>query len=202
MVRTTKISQSVVHKRIPLKDAPGESLYRKLVDEGCEDFYNYLDWLDLAKSSNIIILPATGSFFFIPEDMKDTEAVINLKPLNEIKNIKGFFNKIYTFIPDYSYFTGCFVESKNGNKASGDNNYEMQVKNGNINNRIGKERKNSKFWVNIKRIFVSSFKFNLTRKEIAAVLERGGFKLNDITILNNRTFFCAQKISNPETPGN
>jgi len=195
MDRNTKIKQSVYQKRSPVKDSPGEDLYKKLAVEGCEDFYNYIDWLDLAQSTNIIILPVTGSFFYIPEDMDNTETVINLKPLNRVKKLNGFLQKIYSFVPDYSYFTGCFEESRNGNEPPYENNKNGQVIEENKENGNKKEKRKSEYWFNniIKRIFSSGLKYHLTRKEATSLLERAGFKLHDITVLNDRTFFCAQK---------
>ena len=83
MIKTTRIKNSVYYRTTPIKDAYSGYLYKQLSAEGCEDFYNYIDWLDLVKDLNVIVLPKTNHYYYIQEDLKNTKTVINLKPLTE-----------------------------------------------------------------------------------------------------------------------
>lgn len=196
MLKITNIKSPVYHKRIPDRDLNRENLFRTLSNDGCEDFYNYIEWLDLAKSADVLIIPRTTSFYYIPEDLKNIETVINLKPLNLIKDLKPFLSRIYSFIPEYSYFTGCF-DTYEGTATQNISPGKNIMKNtGNV---YDKKIKNS--WLNniISRLFRLGFKLPLTRKSAKSLLAYTGFTVFDMTVLNGKTYFCAQKRSPSDT---
>lgn len=195
MTSTSKVKQSVYQSRPQVRGSQEENLYRTLANDGCEDFYNYIDWLDLAKNPNIIVLPVTSSFFYMPEDMKNTEAVINLKPLNLVNDTRAFIQKVYSFLPDYCFFTGCFEEGKNRKKTADKNNNQDSFNRLKIGKSKIKEIKYHAGWVAkmIKKLFTPGAKRHMTRKSTASMLKGAGFTVHDMTGLNNRTYFCAQK---------
>ncbi|MFO7851452.1 MAG: hypothetical protein ACQERS_05340 [Bacteroidota bacterium] len=195
--RSTEIKQSVHQHRPSVKGTYREDLYRTLSNDGCEDFYNYIDWLDIAKNLNVIVLPAVKYFYYIPEDLKNTETVINLKPLNLIKDLRSFLVKIYTFLPEYSYFTGYFEDYSNGkNQSDEKDKYQPgenadKVISGNKQNR----HKLSWFYKIINILFNTGIKQRLSKKSARSLLEGVGFTVHDITELNGKKYFCAQKKS-------
>lgn len=195
MVTTTKIKSSVFRRTSYLKDTKRDSLYRNLLNEDCEDFYNYVDWLDLVKSPNIIVIPATNSFFYIPEDMAGTETVINLKPLNLIKNVKAYLDKMHSFLPEYTYLTGCYEDYFNGDKRDRNfnntgNNMREKTAGRNTDSAFLSASKISHL---IHELFTRRLRTGLTRESARALLQDAGFTVLDITPLNNKTYFCAQK---------
>ena len=194
MVKTTRIKNSVYYNKIPDRGTNNKNLFKSLSKDGCEDFFNYLDWLDLAKSTEVIILPRKGSFYYAPEDFQNTETVINLKPINFIKNLKSFISKIYSFLPEYSFFAGCFEEHK-GNYGNRQSEGVYDIGSGSINNSSNKSPWLLN-WTN--RLFNYGPHSLIDRKSAKSVLELSGFTVLDITTLNGKTYFCAQKRTKEE----
>ena len=86
--------------------------FELLSTEGGESFFNYIDWLGLAKDPNLLVLSSMHHYYYDVDDLKDIRTVVNLMPLNQIKQIKGFFHSIYHLIPHKCYFVGCFADHK------------------------------------------------------------------------------------------
>ena len=188
---TTRIKNSVYHRKSVLKDPSRENLYRTLCNDGCEDFYNYIDWLDLAKSTDAIVLPASSSFFYMPDDLRNAELVINLKPLNLIEDLGSFLAETYSMLPAYSYFTGCFEpydSTTEGRTAI--KRYVLQEDHLN-----SKKEKQPVSWIQniIKNIFDTGSKRYLTTKSLISSMRSAGFTVLDTTRLNDKIYFCVQK---------
>ena len=79
-----------------------------LITEGGEDFYNYVNRIGLAKDPNLIVLSSRHSYFYDTEELNNAKTVINLKELNQIKQIKNLLH----FLPTSCNFIGCFVNNK------------------------------------------------------------------------------------------
>jgi hypothetical protein len=170
---------------------------RILNSEGHESFVNYIEWLGLDKDPDILVLSSLHHYYYDAEEMKHVRTVINVKELNQIKNIEDFIHSIYHILSPKSYFLGCFTDNKknNGYQLSGGitaNNSRKRseaVENG-IVSRIP-------FLNMMFSIMGSKTNSFLSKRSVTSLLENNGFKVVDITDLNNRTFFCAQKIDSP-----
>jgi hypothetical protein len=164
-------------------------VFELLTAEGGESFFNYIDWLGLAKDPDLIVLSSMHHYYYDADDLKDVRTVVNLMPLNHIKQIKGFFHSIYHLLPHKCYFIGCFVDHK---KNFGfilkinplDKNSESV--NQGILSRIPLLNK-------IYRMMDARTDKYLSGKNITLSLEDLGFKVLDMTELNGLTYFCAQK---------
>ena len=164
-------------------------VFELLTAEGGESFFNYIDWLGLAKDPDLIVLSSMHHYYYDADDLKDVRTVVNLMPLNQIKQIKGFFHSIYHLLPHKCYFVGCFVDHK---KNFGfilkinplDKNSESV--NQGILSRIPLLNK-------IYRMMDARTDKYLSGKNIILSLEDLGFKVLDMTELNGLTYFCAQK---------
>lgn len=164
-------------------------VFELLTAEGGESFFNYIDWLGLAKDPDLIVLSSMHHYYYDADDLKDVRTVVNLMPLNQIKQIKGFFHSIYHLLPQKCYFIGCFVDHK---KNFGfilkinplDKNSESV--NQGILSRIPLLNK-------IYRMMDARTDKYLSGKNITLSLEDLGFKVLDMTELNGLTYFCAQK---------
>ncbi|HDZ42095.1 MAG TPA: hypothetical protein ENH59_10530 [Bacteroidetes bacterium] len=143
--RDIDIRNYVKRRRSHLRSSNRENMYITLLNDGCEDLFTYINWMNLGDCCNAIVLPAT-TYFYIPENLDDTEILVNLKPLNLIEDLGCLLSSILDLLPVYSYFTVFLEECKNENKES-----------------------------------------------LKPLLESTGFKVLDITGLNEKTFFCAQK---------
>jgi len=196
MIKTTRIKNSVYYKTTPVKDAYSGYLYKQLSAEGCEDFYNYIDWLDLVKDLNVIVLPKTNYYYYIQEDLKNTKTLINLKPLNRIKDVKSFLENIFSILPDYSFLTGCY-DNNNIMKPQVDVEQKYMEGESDKNNSTGNDYQNmykdSWLYNRIKRIFNSGANRQLTKTSTISLMKEAGFTVLDITGLNGRTYFCVQK---------
>src|SRR5664279_5157415 len=73
-----------------------------LIAEGGESLYNYIDWLGLVNDPNLIVLSSQRHYYYEEEDLKNLSTIVNLKQLNQIKNLKGFFQSIFKIIPPKS----------------------------------------------------------------------------------------------------
>lgn len=190
---TTKVKNSVYRYRAPVKDPNKESLYKILSDEDCEDFYNYLDWLDLSRNPNIIVIPLSNHFFYQPEDFEEIEMVANLKCLNHIRNMKTFLDSIYQYMPGDCFFTGCFAEEKN-NRMPVQQAYNHSQAGSNVYNQSGAGLAGvSGFLTRLNRIFNTNTNTRLKKESARSILRDIGFTIHDMTELNGITYFCAQK---------
>ncbi|MBN1386911.1 MAG: hypothetical protein JW965_00605 [Bacteroidales bacterium] len=194
MIKTTKIKSSVYYKTSTVKDAYSGYLYKQLSDEGSEDFYNYINWLDLVKELNFIILPRTNYYYYQPEDLENIKTVINLKPLNRINKLVPFLESIFSILPDYSYLTGCY-ENNTMNNAGINQRYITRTNKRDKSKGNENENRYRGSWLfnNMKRIFSSGTYHQLSKERTTSLLKEAGFTILDITALNGRTYFCAQK---------
>ncbi len=193
--RTVKIKSSVKRRRAPLRDSSRENIYITLMNDGCEDFFNYINWLNLAKSSNTIVLPSTN-YYYIPVDLQDTEILINLKPLNFIKDLKAFLINIRSLLPEYSYLTGYFEDyctdmNKTDSYSKNMEENNSRTCNGNIKKNNGHNE--SRAVRKLRSLFNPGINYLHTNKSARSLLEGIGFTVLNITGLNGKTYFCAQK---------
>jgi hypothetical protein len=161
-----------------------------LTTEGGKSFYNYIDWLGLAKDPDLIVLSSMHHYYYDTDDLKEIRTVVNLMPLNQIKHVKGLFHTIYHLIPHKCYFIGCFADHKkhfgfvfknnpmDDNSKDADHDIKSRIPLLNFLNRII-DSKTDKF---------------LSAKNVTLSLEDLGFKVLDMTEFNGITYFCAQKV--------
>lgn len=158
-----------------------------------DDFFNYLNWLGLAKETGLIVLSSEHHYFYDKEDLRNIKTMVNKMPLNKINNLKQFIYMISNLIPHECYFTGCFTDNKKQNlffpKESFDINRE-NLENG-ILSKIPV--------INIINNFLDKKTNNyMSKKNVKFLLESNGFKVVDMTELNSLTYFCARKLSAAE----
>ncbi len=189
---TIRIQNSVYHYRAPVKDPNKVSLYRTLSDEDCEDFYYYIEWLGLPKNNNIIVLPISNHYYYQPKDFEETETIVNLRCLNQTRNLKSFLRSIHHNLKPNCYFTGCFT----------DNNKRILSK-GSMNNVSGHEDNNSQHDITESKVSIFKericrlidFRNNtrLSKDSVKTMLKDTGFIVLGMSELNGKTYFCAQK---------
>lgn len=161
-----------------------------LSTKGGESFYNYIDWLGLAKAPDLIVLSSMHHYYYDTDDLKEIGTVVNLLPLNQIKHVKGLFHSIYHLIPHRCYFIGCFVDYS---KRFG----YIFKKNPRDKHAEGEEHDIASR-IPLLNIFYRLIDFKtdryLTGKNVTMSLEDLGFKVLDMSEINGITYFCAQKI--------
>ena len=164
--------------------------FELLSTEGGESFFNYIDWLGLAKDPNLLVLSSMHHYYYDVDDLKDIRTVVNLMPLNQIKQVKGFFHSIYHLIPQKCYFVGCFIDHKK--------HYGFIFK----RNPLDEDSESVKYGILSKipllniiyRKMDARSNRSLSGKNVSLLLGDLGFKVLDMTEVNGLTYFCAQKV--------
>jgi hypothetical protein len=196
--KTNKVSDNQRDRNSSLQGGPVikkhnvSPVYKELVEEGHEDFYNYLDWLGLAKSHHLLILTSSHHYYFEVDDLKSIKTVVNLNKLNNIKSLKDFLQGIYNVLPHKCYFIGSFTDSKKHNVFS-----PSRKSSGRIDEEDFNSESDSGPWNSFLNLLygVIDMRTNryLTEKGVKLYLEETGLKILDMTEFNGLTYFCTQK---------
>ena len=173
--------------------AENMELFEKLDAEGNKIFFHYLKWLGLAKDRNLIILSPTHHYYYEAEDLKGIKTLVNLKQLNDIKQLMDFFYNIFQILSFESYFIGCFYDKNDQNGfASESPKPEPEIKGW----AYGTSNINSFRLPFFNRIY-NKIDFRarkyLTNGTVTVLLEEAFLKVLDMSRLNGLTYFCAQK---------
>jgi hypothetical protein len=62
--------------------------FSKLIAEGGENFLQYLKGLSLTEESEFLVLSSNRHYYYDEKEMEEVRSLINLKKLNEIKDIE------------------------------------------------------------------------------------------------------------------
>ena len=167
----------------------------KLITEGGESFYNYIDSRGLSEDPGMIVLSSSHHYFYDFEEMNNARTVVNLRELNRIKEIKGFLHSHLHFLPQRCNFLGCFVNNRKIER------YKLR-----INLAAGKKVRNSddeelgivsRFpFINM-LYSVLDLKTNAFMSEniVTQMLGVHGFKIMEMKEVNGLTYFHSQKVS-------
>jgi hypothetical protein len=199
---TNKITTSMARTKSYLSQPVGSidfdttnGAVEKLITEGGEAFYNYVDTIGLSDDSNLIVLSSQHHYFFDSEEISKAKTVINLKELNKVKELKSFLHSHLHFLPRKCNFVGCFV---NNNKVE---RYALR-KNSTYSERRRSSDSNglgitSKFpFINM-LYSLMDLKTNsyMSEESVTLMLGENGFKVIDMTDRDGITFFHSQKVA-------
>jgi hypothetical protein len=93
-------------------------LFAELNAEVRMDLISYLDDMGLINDPSILVIPSTRHYFYDADDMKGVKTIVNLKPLNYVREIRDFLRKIAELLPGDSTFVGCFTDNRSQNGFS------------------------------------------------------------------------------------
>jgi hypothetical protein len=164
-----------------------------LIEEGGESFFNYVDWLGLAKDPDLIVLSSLHHYYYDPEEMNNFQTVINLKELNLIKDVKNFLRSCLQILPPNSNFIGCFIDNEktNGYEVKNGSSYVNKRNRDAIDNGIISRIP----FINMLYSIMDSKTIRyMSKHSISLLLENCGFKVMDMTDINGLTFFHSQKL--------
>jgi hypothetical protein len=167
--------------------------FKILTSEGREEIIKYLEALGLSKDHNLVFLSSIHHYYYDAEEMKNVKTVINLKEINQIKQIKSFLNSIFNILPEKSNFIGCFVDNENNNGFSFRDNLSInnsRSSNNEIENGIASR---IPFLNMVYNIMDSKTNRYLSKISVSLLLEDHGFKVINMTKINGHTYFLAQK---------
>jgi hypothetical protein len=164
-----------------------------LTSEGGENFVNYIRSIGLDRDPNPVVLSSLHHYFYDADEMKHVKTVINLKELNQMKEIKSFLHSIFHILPQKSNFIGCFIDNdkingyvlrKNLTSSSEKKSFD-DIENG-IVSRIP-------FLNMLYSIMDSKTNRYMSQRSVSLLLNDHGFKVLDMKEQNGITFFHAQK---------
>lgn len=187
-----RVKRSPHLKGSMIKSTDMNPVYTELVGEGHEDFYNYLDWLGFAKTTDLLILASSHHYYFEVEDLKNIKTIVNLNKLNYIKSVKDFLLGIYNILPHKCYFIGSFTDNKKQNGFFSPRKSPINSDGEDINSESESGTWNS-FLNLVYGIIDSKTNRYMSEKTVKSYLEEIGLKILDMTELNGQTYFCAQK---------
>jgi len=188
----TRTNLSLPHNSIDLVETT--AAIELLIAEMGEGFYNYVNWIGLAKDPNLIVLSSQHYYFYDAEEMNNVKTVINLKELNKIKRVKSLLQSYLHFLPQKSNFVGYFVDNKKIDRYVLRNSLSYFA--------------NKKRFEDIENNIISRIPFinmlyskldfktdtYMSESSVTLLLGDYGFKIMDMTEHNGFTFFHSQKV--------
>ena len=147
-----------------------------LTAEGGLSFFQYLKKFNLFKEPELLILSPNIHFYYDENDLKDVRTFILLRKLNLIRELDAFLDTLSHILPPDVNFVGCFSD----NKTLKWNGFVSNLSN--------------KFY----NILDSKTDHFLDKEDVSALLEKYGFKIIDMTEMDELILFCSQTIPRPE----
>jgi hypothetical protein len=168
----------------------------KLISEGGESFYNYVDSRGLSKDPSLIVLSSSHHYYYDNEEMNNAKTVVNLKELNRIKEIKSLLHSHLHFLPQSCNFVGCFINNSKIEKYA----LRKYLTSGEIiRNSDNVELGIISRFPFINRLYslmdLKTYRY-LSEKSVALMLGVHGFKIIDMKEVNGLTFFHSRKVEN------
>jgi len=158
-----------------------------------DNFFNYLEKLHMGKDRNLMVL-STNHYYYEAEDLKWVKILVNVKQLNDIKQVRDFLTNICSVLPEKSYFIGCFFDNKKQNMIFSDPHKPRRK----ITGQFDPEENGISSRIPFLNMIYSliDFKINrfLTKETVYSHLEGAALKLHDVTEIEELTYFCAQKV--------
>ena len=167
---------------------------RTFTNEEGGNFVNYIEQLDLIKDPNMVVLSSLHHYYYDAEEMISVKTVINLKELNQVKQLKDFLHSIFHILPAGCNLIGCFVNNKKQsgfvlNTSPSDSYYRRNSDA--IENGIASS---SPLLNMIYNMIDSKTNKYMSERSVSMLLGEHGFKVLDMTELDGLTYFCAQSL--------
>jgi hypothetical protein len=126
--------------------------------------------------------------------MVNVKTVVNLKELNQVKQIKDFLHSIYHLLPPNCDFIGCFINNKKQNSftlSTNPSDYYYKRNSDAIENGVVSS---SPLLNMIYNMIDSKTNKYLSDRSVSLLFEENGFKILDMTELDGLTYFCARSL--------
>jgi hypothetical protein len=147
-----------------------------LTAEGGVTFFKYLKKFNLFSEPELLILSPNIHFYYDENDLKDVRTFILLRKLNLIKDLDIFLRTLSQILPVNVNFVGCFSD----NKTLKWNGFVSNLSN--------------KFY----NILDSKTDHFLDKEDVSELLGKYGFKIIDMTEMDELILFCSKTIPRPE----
>jgi hypothetical protein len=174
------------------------STQKGLSAEDSENFVKYIETLHLDNDLNLVVLSSSHHYYYDAEEMTNVKTVINLKELNQVKQLKDFLHTMYYILPSGCNFIGCFVNNK---KQSGftlstsPSDFYYKRNSNDIENGIASS---SPLLNKLYNMIDSKTNKYMSERSVSLLLHENGFKVTDMTEIDGLTYFCAQSLRSAE----
>jgi hypothetical protein len=165
----------------------------KLITEGGENFYNYFTSLGLSKDSNLIVLSSKHHYYYDFEEMNKAKIIVNLKELNQIKEIKGLLHSHLHFLHENCNFIGRFINNSKIERYTLSKIISSKEKTRNSDDVELGIISRFPFINMLYSLMDSKTNTYLSEKTVALMLGVHGFKVIDMKEVNGVTFFHSRK---------
>lgn len=181
-------------KTIPLPGLAEKRLATDIIAaEGSEDFANYIEWLGFSKDPDILVLSSAHHYYYDAVDMNNIKTVVSLIELNQIKDVPDFLGSMVDILPSKSFFIASFSDKRKKKiRSTGTPSSEKTPKESeDIENGISS---GIPFFKSLFNLLDAKINRQLSARELTQMLDEKGFRLLDMTEINGKNYFCAQKI--------
>ncbi|NLE33560.1 MAG: hypothetical protein GX622_00490 [Bacteroidales bacterium] len=169
------------------------SMFAELTAGVRQDLISYLDEKGFVNDPDILVIPSTRHYFYDADDLKGVKTMVNLKPLNYVREIRDFLRRVSELLPDDSNFVGCFTDNKLQNGFSD--------KYGNLPRNLSEKAEAYENGIESRIPFINrmysfiDLKTNryLTGRTVANLLEESGLQIIGMTERNGLTYFHSRK---------
>ena len=141
--------------------------------EAGADFIQYLHILKLTKEPDLMALSSTHHYYYDSNDLKSIKTLINLKKLNNVKNLESFLSIVTRILPKKANFIGYF-KNDTGNRS------------------VFSFYQTTMFFGWLVNYFDSRTDRSITKEGLSGILEVHKLKITDITDINGMTYFCSR----------
>lgn len=170
-----------------------DHLFAELSERARRDLADYLELAGLSDEAKILVIPYSRHFYYEAEEISGVNAIVNLKQLNYVREIRNFLHKVAEMMPLNSTFVGCFIDnsSRNGFSDKYSNlprhlSEKAEAYENGIESRIP--------FINRMYSFIDAKTDRyLTKKTVARLIEECGLQLIGMTELNGLTYFHSKK---------
>jgi hypothetical protein len=171
---------------------------KALSTEDCKNFVVYLEQLGLSFETNVIVLSSLHHYYYDADEMINVKTIINLKELNQIKELKDFLQSSFHTLPPDCNFVGCFINNKKQNSFLLSSNPTDSYYKRN-SDAIEKGIISSSPFLNmIYNVIDSKTNKYLSERSVSLILEEHGFKIVNFTEIDGLTYFCAKSLRSAE----
>jgi hypothetical protein len=160
---------------IPYRNPNFSSNNFYLTAEGGKNFFHYLKRFNLSKEPDLLILSPNNHYYYEEIDLRNVRTLLNLKKLNLIKDLDTFLQTLIHILPPNVNFIGCFSESKTLNGSEFLSGLSTRFNN----------------------FLDSRTDHYMDKKDVSELLEKYGFKVIDMTEMNELTYFFTQSVNQP-----
>jgi hypothetical protein len=127
----------------------------------------------MENEPNLMALPSTHHYYYELNDLKNIKILLNLKPLNGIKQLESFLQTLGSLLPHESSFIGYF-------------------KNTDQNISVFSLPQFSNYFQGFLNFIDLKTDNSLSKREVSRLLEKHKLNVVDFTDINGMTYFCSQ----------